>query len=345
MRARVVRDEKLVTLTDHKEITASVKAGELIWIELEAKCAEADALLLEALDVHPLTIEDIWGMRTQPKLEDYRKYLYLIVHGIQSAKRGSFDLIELDVLIGKTFLVSHDPNGAIAKEVADELERDPVLLMKGPAWLAHSLLDAAVERYLPIVDELDSQLENLVNDALQRAGTPKGPAVMKRILRFRRMLQNLRRFSIHQRETLLRLSRGEFDENPRETLPFPRAVYDHFLRVSHTIASYRDVVSSALEAYLSVQSNRMNEIMKTLTMISTVMLPLTFIAGLYGMNFQHMPELRWVLGYPFALVLMAVIATGILLWFRQKGWLGAEARADRKEAAADLEPDPFSADR
>jgi magnesium transporter len=329
MRARVVRDDKLVTLTALPDIKVAVTANEMIWIELEAKCAEADELLLQTLDIHPLTIEDIWGIRTQPKLEDYRKYLYVIVHGIQSAKRGSFDLIELDVLIGGTWLVTHDSTGVIAKEVADALERDPVLLTKGPAWLAHSLLDAAVDRYLPIVDELDSQLEGLVNDALRRAGTPKGAAVMKRILRFRRMLQNLRRFSIHQRETLLRLSRGEFDEIPRDTVPFVRDVHDHFLRVSDTIESYRDVVSSALEAYLSVQSNRMNEIMKTLTMISTVMLPLTFIAGLYGMNFQHMPELRWVLGDPFALVLMAVIAVGILLWFRHKGWMGAEARADR----------------
>ena len=142
MRARVVRDDKLVTLTDHKEIQAALAANEMIWIELEAKCAEADEILLETLDVHPLTIEDIWGLRTQPKLEDYRKYLYVIVHGIQSAKRGSFDLIELDVLIGKNWLVTHDANGAIAKEVSDELERDPVLLTKGPAWLAHSLLDA-----------------------------------------------------------------------------------------------------------------------------------------------------------------------------------------------------------
>jgi magnesium transporter len=327
MHAHVVDGDKLIRITDAVEIREALAGGRMIWIELEAQCQEADDLLVQVLDIHPLTIEDIWGQRSQPKLEDYRKYLYIIIHGIKGAHRGTFELVELDVVIGKTFLITHDPRGAIAREIVDELERDPHLLLKGPAWLAHSILDTAVDNYLPIVDELDVQLESLSNDAIARAGTPRGPSVMKRILRFKRLLQNLRRMSIHQREIFLRLSRGDFDEIPRETVPFYRDVYDHFLRVNDTIEGYRDLVSSALEAYLSVQSNRMNEIMKTLTMISTVMLPLTFIAGVYGMNFEHMPEVKWVLGYPFAMVLMALITTGILLWFRYKGWLGSEARA------------------
>jgi magnesium transporter len=128
--------------------------------------------------------------------------------------------------------------------------------------------------------------------------------------------------SIHQREILLRLSRGEIDELPADALPFYRDVYDHFLRINDIAEGYRDLVTSALDAYLSVQSNRMNEIMKTLTLISTVMLPLTFIVGLYGMNFKHMPELEWVWGYPAALLLMLVVAASILLWFRHRGWIG-----------------------
>ena len=130
--------------------------------------------------------------------------------------------------------------------------------------------------------------------------------------------------SIHQREILLRLSRGELDEIPAEALPFYRDVYDHFLRINDIAEGYRDLVTSALDAYLSVQSNRMNEIMKTLTLMSTVMLPLTFIVGLYGMNFKHMPELDWVWGYPAAIALMLGVTIGILLWFRRRGWIGGE---------------------
>jgi magnesium transporter len=128
---------------------------------------------------------------------------------------------------------------------------------------------------------------------------------------------------IHQREILLRLARGELDEIPRDAVPFFRDIYDHFLRVNDLVESYRDLVSGALEAYLSVQSNRMNEIMKTLTLIATVMLPITFIAGLYGMNFKQMPELEWAWGYPYALALMAAVTIGCLVYFRRKGWIGS----------------------
>ena len=126
---------------------------------------------------------------------------------------------------------------------------------------------------------------------------------------------------MHQRELLLRLARGEFDVFPPDMLPYMRDVHDHFVRVGDLADSYRDLVTSALDAYLSVQSNRMNEVMKTLTLISTVMLPLTFIAGVYGMNFDHMPELKWQLGYPFALGLMAVVAVSAVVWFRYRRWL------------------------
>ena len=116
-------------------------------------------------------------------------------------------------------------------------------------------------------------------------------------------------------------ARAEFDEIPRELVPFFRDVYDHFARVTELVDSYRELVTSLLEAHLSLQSNRMNEVMKRLTIISTIMLPLSLVAGIYGMNFKHMPELEWVYGYPAALTLMACIAAGILVWFRTKKWM------------------------
>jgi magnesium transporter len=324
MLGRIVENNELKTITDYEAMNAAITSGQPIWIELEAQCKEADDLLVTTLNIHPLTIEDIWNRRAHPKLEDYRNYLYLIIHTLRPAKKSSLDLVELDVVIGKTFIITHDPQAEITKAVADELARDPSRLTKGPAWVAHMVLDHAVDRYLPVVDELDGSIEALTNDALTRAGTPKGPPVLRRILRYKRMLQNMRRMAIHQREIFLRLARAEFDEIPKEMTPFFRDVYDHFLRINDLVESYRDLVTSALEAYLTVQANRMNEIMKTLTMISTVMLPLTFIAGLYGMNFKHMPELSWTYGYPFALLLMALIAVGILWWFRRKRWLGSD---------------------
>ncbi|HEU4729288.1 MAG TPA: magnesium/cobalt transporter CorA, partial [Kofleriaceae bacterium] len=301
MQARILDGDRLHTTTDPAEIRAALAANRRIWIDLERQNADADALLSEALKLHPLTIEDIWAERSRPKIDDFDGYLYLIVHGIGAAKHDKLQTVEIDVVIGPNWLVTHDPAGLVSDEVGTDLDHSARALMKGVAWLAHAVLDRAVDHYMPVIDQLDTEIELLENDVLDRAGTPRGRDVLFRILAFKRRLQELRRMGIHQRESLLRLSRGEFDEIPAETLPFFRDVYDHFLRINDIAEGYRDLVTSALDAYLSVQSNRMNEIMKTLTLMSTVMLPLTFIVGLYGMNFKHMPELEWVWGYPAAI--------------------------------------------
>jgi magnesium transporter len=324
MQARILDGDKLRTTTSPAEIRAALAADQRIWIDLERQSADADALLADVLKLHPLTIEDIWHDRSRPKIDDFDPYLYIIVHGMGGARHEQFKTIELDIVIGSNWLVTHDPAGLVSDDVGTELDHSPRLLVKGVAWLAHALLDRIVDGYMPVIDQLDTDIEQLENDALTRAGTRRGSGVLSRILAFKRRLQDLRRMGIYQREILLRLSRGEFDEIPSDALPFYRDVYDHFLRINDIAEGYRDLVASALDAYLSVQSNRMNEIMKTLTTMSTVMLPLTFIAGVYGMNFKHMPELDWVWGYPAAIGLMAAVAAGILLLFRRRGWIGRD---------------------
>ncbi len=322
MHASILDHDTVRTTQDLAQIRDAIAAKQPIWIELDAKTPDSDALLADVLHLHPLTIEDIWATRSAPKLEDYGAYLYVIVHGIRAGQHHTLEPVELDVVIGPTFVVTHDPTGNCSAQLRSELERTPRLLAKGPAWVAHAVLDGAVDRYLPVLDELDSEIESLENRVLRDAGTKRGPAVLRRMLGFKRTLLDLRRMAIHQREILLRLARGEFEEIPKEAVPFYRDVYDHFLRVGDLVESYRDLVTSALEAYLSVQSNRMNDIMKTLTLIATVMLPITFIAGVYGMNFKHMPELDWEMGYPYALGLMAATTVVILVWFWRRGWLG-----------------------
>jgi magnesium transporter len=323
MQARILEGDKLRTTTSPAEIRAALANDKRIWIDLERQSPEADALLAESLKLHPLTIEDIWAERSRPKIDDFDGYLYVLVHGIGAARHDMLETVEIDVVIGPNWLVTHDPAGLVSDDLGTELDHSARVLARGIAWLAHALLDRAVDHYIPVIDQLDTEIEQLENDTLDHAGTPRGRTVLARILAFKRRLQELRRMSIHQREILLRLSRGDFDELPPETLPFFRDVYDHFLRINDISEGYRDLVSSALDAYLSVQSNRMNEIMKTLTLISTVMLPLTFIVGLYGMNFKYMPELTWMWGYPAVIGLMVLVATGILSWFRHRGWIGA----------------------
>ncbi|MGE0545837.1 MAG: magnesium/cobalt transporter CorA [Kofleriaceae bacterium] len=328
MLARILRGETLYATTDPVEIRQAITSGKVVWVDLERHSPEADALLSDVLKLHPLTIEDIWGPVHQPKIDDFDDYLYVIVHGIGSKKKHKLAPVEIDIVIGETWLITHDRDGIVSDDIGTELDHSPRLLQKGVAWLAHAILDRAVDRYLPIIDQLDSEIEQLEGEVITKAGTPRGKTVLRRILEFKRTLQTLRRMSIHQREILMRLSRGDFGEIPKDAIPFYRDVYDHFLRVNDLAEGFRDLVNSALDAYLSVQSNRLNEVMKTLTLMSTVMLPLTFIAGIYGMNFHreagpaNMPELDWAYGYPFALGLMAVVTLGIVWWFRKRGWIG-----------------------
>ena len=321
MKARVLDGSKTVAVDDIETIRAAATGGKSIWIQLDKHDADADALLGD-LGIHPLTIEDIWEERAAPKVDDYETYLYILIHGITKGSGSHMvKLVELDILMGKNWLVTRDPGDLMTSAMIAECDRTPRLLAKGVAWLFHSALDHAVDRYMPVIDHLDGEIDKLQEDVLDKAGTPDGKKVLTQILGFKRTLQEMRRTGIHQREILLRLSRGEFDELPADVLPFFRDVYDHFQRVSDIAEGYRDLVTSALDAYLSVQSNRMNEIMKTLTLMSTVMLPVTFMAGLWGMNFKHMPELDWQYGYPMALGSMLLVAGSILYWFRRRGWL------------------------
>lgn len=334
MYACILEGDTVRETTAPADIRAAVAAKQPVWIELEKQSAEADAVLAD-LAIHPLTVEDIWATRAAPKVDDYPGYLYVIVHAVAPASDGKLETVELDVLLGPSFVITHDPTGAVTEQLRADLRRQPRVLAKGPAWFAHAVLDRAVDLYLPVVDRIDGDIESLETEVLAAAGTRRGPTVLRRILRFKRVLQDLRRTSVHQREILLRLARGEFDEIPADAVPFYRDVYDHFLRFSDLVESYRDLVTSALEAYLSVQSNRMNEIMKTLTLISTVMLPVTFIAGVYGMNFKVIPELDWKYGYAYVLGLMAVVTVGILAWFRHRGWLFSGDGDDGTAAASD----------
>lgn len=334
MQARILDDGKVRATTSIKDIEDALRRKLPMWIELERQTPESDALLANALKLHPLTIEDIWGAQLLPKIDDFPEYLYVVVHGVGSAKRERLATVEVDIVIGPTWVLTHDRDGLVSDDVGTEIDHSAQRLMKGPAWIAHAILDRVVDRYLPIIDQLDAEIDQLENDVLDKAGTPRGKRVLGRILGFKRMLASLRRMSTHQREILLKLSRGEYDEIPPDALPFYRDIYDHFVRVQDISEGYRDLVTSALDAYLSVQSNRMNEIVKTLTLMSTVMLPLSFIAGLYGMNFKtetspwNMPELSWYHGYPFALGLMLIVTLGILAFFKTKGWIGGDQGDD-----------------
>ncbi len=326
MKAMILEGDGVRRSEDFAELAAAHAAGTRFWVELDERTPEADRLLEEVLKIHPLAIEDLWNDLGLPKVEDFGEYVQLVMHGVREGDAGAKDvpltLAELDVLIGRNFLVTHahDEKVCAIAPVQAELSRNAKLLKRGPAWVAHAVLDRMVDEYFPLVDRFDDEIE-LVETSILSDDASADRSTMARILRIKRSLQMLRRTTIYQREILLRLSRAEFDEIPSEAMPFYRDVYDHFARVTELVDSYRELVTSLLEAHLSMQSNRMNEVMKRLTVMSTIMLPLSVIAGIYGMNFKFMPELEWEHGYGFALMLMGAVAVSIVAYFRGKKWI------------------------
>ena len=304
--------EQLLELREDPEV--------MLWVDIEGATKDEEQMLTDVFGLHPLLVEDMIG-ETHPKLEEHDEHYYLIVHGLDADHHSPTDLetVEIDVILGDCFVLTHHDRAVASVEfVIKRIRRDPRLMHQSPAFLAHAIIDHEVDRYLPLMGAYDYEIGDLELSIMQETA-PKG--VLERIFDLKRTLQRIRRVAIHQTDVLLRLSNGTMSRIPEEALPFFRDVYDHFIRVNDLTDSYRDLVSSSLDAFLSVQSNRMNEVMKVLTLISTIMLPLSFIVGLYGMNFDHMPELHWDYGYAFSWALMILTAAGLVIFFRKRGWL------------------------
>jgi magnesium transporter len=209
--------------------------------------------------------------------------------------------------------------------VCNRLPQDRRILGRGPDFLLYNIVDQMVDAHFPLIE----QIEEAVDDLQDRIFENAEPAHLDELLHLKRDVNVLRRHSLPQRELLNQISRGDASFIQREHLIYFRDVYDHMFRISETIDVDRDLMTGTMDAYLSVVANRTNEIMKVLTIFSAIMLPLTLIAGIYGMNFEHMPELKWVRGYPFALSIMGVVTVLMLAYFWWRGWIAFPKRRAR----------------
>lgn len=297
--------------------------GAVIWVDMEQPTEVDERVLLDVFKFHPLTVEDCRENRHYPKVEEFPGYIYFIVHGVRAdTSPDRFNTIELDGFLGKNYVITyhHDFFRSIAN-VKQLLRTSPIACQRGPAFLLHQILDQIVDYYSPVLDDFDTRIDELEHEIFDLR--QPNNAILGEIMDLKRSVLRLRRISNKQMDILLRMSRGEFHALiPEDMRPFYRDIHDHIVRVTDLADSYRDLISGSLEAYLSVVSNRMNEIMKVLTIFSAIMLPLTFIAGVYGMNFDNMPELHSRYGYFAALIVMGVVAVGMLIFFWRRGWLG-----------------------
>jgi magnesium transporter len=297
----------------------------VIWVDMEAPTEADERVLLDVFEFHPLTVEDCRENRHYPKVEEFPGYIYFIVHGVTAdTSPDRFNTIELDGFLGSNYVITyHHAMFRSITNVKQLLRTSPIACQRGSAFLLHQILDQVVDFYSPVLDDFDDRIDRL-EDEIFSLKKPNN-VILSQIMDLKRSVLRLRRISTKQMDILLRMSRGEFELIPAEMRPFYRDVYDHLVRVVDLAESYRDLISGSLEAYLSVVSNRMNEIMKVLTIFSAIMLPLTFIAGVYGMNFDNMPELHSRYGYLGTLLVMGVVAVGMLIFFWRRGWLGGRS--------------------
>ena len=289
------------------------------WINIDGL---SDVSLLEKLGqhfgFHPLTLEDVLNCGQRPKIEDYGKYHFLVMKSLNRKEGEELQIEQISFFLSGSYIITlQEVPGDSFEAVRERIRQNKGQIRKlGPDYLLYALIDALVDEFFPVLETYGERIEELEDEVVLK---PQ-PAVLNEIHRIKRELLLVRRSAWPEREVINSLQREEAHLITPETRVFLRDCYDHTIQVIDMIETYRDLASGLLDVYLSSNSNRLNEVMKVLTIISTIFIPLNFIAGVYGMNFKYMPELNWPWAYPAVLTLMAAVAGGLVVYFRRKGW-------------------------
>ncbi|MBI5512503.1 MAG: magnesium/cobalt transporter CorA [Deltaproteobacteria bacterium] len=313
------RPEGPVTVLEGDDAVAPPAAGELRWIDLAAHGEEDLQVLTRHFRFHPLSVEDCLHFDQRPKLEEFDDHLFLVVHGFACPDQDPRKLtpVELHAFLGKDYLVTvHAEEVPGLDAVFKRVSLDPALVRRGVDFLYYLVLDAMVDLDFQHVDLVSDALDDIEEAVLARAQHRD----LSRIFELKRVLITMRRTLSPQRDVLAILAkRGSAFIDERTTVYF-RDVYDHLVRISEAIDAARDILGNALDAYLSSVGQRTNEIMKRLTILSAVFLPLTFVTGFFGQNFDALPiHQGWILA--FVVVLCITLPVAMLRWFRSQGWL------------------------
>ncbi len=291
------------------------------WIDIEG-LGNLDVMreIGRLLDLHALALADIVNVPQRPKVELYGDRLLFIGHMVFLNLSGETEFEQVSIVLGPGWVVSfQEKPGDVFEPVRARIRSPQMRIRRMQAdFLAYALVDAIVDGYFVVVEKVGDELDALEDEVMERPTR----LTLERLHGVRRRLLQMHRLQWRQRDAISLLWRDESFPIGDSVRVFLRDVHDHAFAVLDTIETYRDLSVSLMDVYLSAASNRLNEVMKTLTLVSTVFIPLTFIAGVYGMNFDVMPELRWRFGYPLVWGIMIAIGAGILVWFRRKRWLG-----------------------
>ena len=295
-------------------------SGVWVWVDLDSPTPEEARILKDVFHFHELAIEDALSQTHHPKIESYGAYLYLILHGIDfSAAEHCFKTRDVDFFLGEQFLVTVHPgvSRSIGK-VSGACLRDSRMMSEGPGMLLYRIVDTMVDNYRPEVEKLDRRLDELEAEVFEK---PE-PELARRILIFKKDVSSLRQVVLPQRDAVGRLARREF---PLITEPLAyrfRDVHDHLVRLTDEAMFFQDRITTILDAHFSAVSNQLNTVMKVLTIIATLFMPLTVLTGMWGMNvpLPHFPggeamQFWWVAG------IMVALSIGMLAYFRRRGWM------------------------
>jgi magnesium transporter len=295
-------------------------AGEpgIAWIDVQG-LGDGEILrwIRDGLGVHPLAVADVANTPQRPKFEDYGDRDLIVTQQVWVGDDG-VEIEQVSILTGPGWVVSvQESPGEIFDPILERIRTGAPIRRVGADYLVYALLDAVIDAYFPVIEQVGEVLEELEEEI---TGGPESTA-MRRLHVVRRTLLALHRVLWRQRDAFGTMLRDEAAPFGGEVRIFLRDAQDHALQALDAVETYREMTISLMDLHLSSVSNRLNEVMKTLTIMATIFIPLTFIVGVYGMNFDYMPELRWRLGYPAVWVVIVAVSLSLLAWFRRRGWL------------------------
>lgn len=294
-----------------------------IWVDMECP-SEQDQLkvLSDIFHFHVLAVEDVISEVHVPKIDDYGGYLYLVFHSLTIGDEPmDIHTREIDVFVGPNYLVTvHEiPSNTINKMWNREYHQERGLA-RGIALLLYEMLDRQIDAYMNLLDQFETRIEEL-GDIIFQAKSSDESAILNEILTAKSSALRVRRVFLPQREVFEHLAHDDLSAIPPETRIYFQDLYDHIMRFADLAESMRELVQGTMTIHLTIANNRLNEVMKLLTIISTIFMPLSFVAGIYGMNFHYMPELSWRWGYLMVWIIFIIIAGAMLLFFRRRKWI------------------------
>jgi len=314
-------DAKLPQQVEIDQISNLLGTGKgLLWVDIEDTTSEDAQFLMDVFRFHPLAVADCVSKNIHPpKIDEFEDHLFIIVHGINyHVESDVVETTELGLFIGKNYVVtSHVIPMRSVTSTIERLQVDGRPMRRGADMLAHDIIDVLVDNIMPTIDELDQKCTDIESEVVEH---PR-KETLSSIMQLKRSILALNRVMSPQRELVNSLARGDYPLISKRAHIYYRNIYDHLARIEMLTQGLRDLADSVLATHLSSVSNRMNEVMKVLSIVAAIFLPLTLLAGIYGMNFANMPELQWRYGYFVVWGVMALVALSLIAFFRKRKWL------------------------